>query len=196
MLCMKIANNSPLFPDFRFQIYYSKFICYRCQDMSQKSYNFPSIMKTLWNKRVSSKLNVKFDLLKQKRNMENKYLTTGITYDWGAQIQCSRDFGPSFRITIGKYQGSAAEWNDDNNFIGSPSPGQCSPPAQSPENIVIVCLCWRLKTLSLKSLSLALVWTQTSRSGSLSALARKEPKRCEVAAETWVGRTLQLIINN
>ena len=149
-------------------------------------------MKTLWNKRVSSKLNVKFDLLKQKRNIENKYLTTGITYDWGAQIQCSRDFGPSFRITIGKYQGSAAEWNDDNNFIGSPSPGQCCPPAQSPENIVFVCLCWRLKTLSLKSLSLALVWTQTSRSGSLSALARKEPKRCEVAAETWVGRKLHL----
>ena len=26
MLCMKIANNSPLFPDFRFQIYYSKVI--------------------------------------------------------------------------------------------------------------------------------------------------------------------------
>ena len=40
MLCMKIANNSPLFPDFRFQIYYSKFICYRCQDMSQKKLQF------------------------------------------------------------------------------------------------------------------------------------------------------------
>ena len=149
-------------------------------------------MKTLWKKRVSSKLNVKFDLLKQKRNMENKYLTTGITYDWGAQIQCSRDFGPSFRITIGKHQGSAAERNDDHKFIGSPSPGQCCPPAQSPGKHLFVCLCWRLKTLSLKSLFLALVWTQTSRSGSLSALARKEPKRCEVAAETWVARKLHL----
>ena len=128
-----------------FQIFDFKFITQSSfaigvKTCHKKSYNFPSIMKTLWNKRVSSKLNVKFDLLKQKRNIENEYLTTGITYDWGAQIQCSRDFGPSFRITIGKYQGSAAEWNDDNNFIGSPSPGQCCPPAQSPENIVFVCL--------------------------------------------------------
>jgi len=47
----------------------------------QFSFNHENVMK----KRVSSKVNVKFDLLKQKRNMENKYLTTGITYDLGTR---------------------------------------------------------------------------------------------------------------
>ena len=64
-------------------------------------------------------------------------------------------------------------------FMETPDPDLPHPPTQSPRKVV-------LQNLSRTVIEWSRIFpVQTSRSGSLSALARKDPKRLEVAADTW-----------
>ena len=66
---------------------------------------------------------------------------------------------------------------DGQKFTETPNPDLLHPPTQNPGKVV-------QENLPHPVMMCPSGWKQTSRSGSLSALARKDPKRLEVAADT------------